>query len=59
MQRGLLGRILLPNLGFPTCSSQTMGFNLIVRLSGGTAVSLALETYIQPQPIHKGMGRLK
>ena len=59
MQRSLFGRVLLLDLGFPIHLSRTTGFNLIVRLSGGIAMSLALEIDIQPQPIRKGMCKLK
>ena len=59
MQRSLFGRILLPDLGFPILLSRKIGFNLTTRPSGGIVVNLALGIDTQPQPICKGMGRLK
>ena len=59
MPRSLSGRILLPDLGFPILLSRTMGFNLTARPSGGIMVSLTLGIDTQPQPICKGMGKLK
>ena len=59
MQRNLYGRILLLDLGFPILLSRTLGFNLTARPSGGIVVNLALGIDTQPQPIRRGMGRLK
>ena len=59
MQKSLFKRILLLDLGSLIPSSRTMCFSLIVKLSGDITVNWALGTDIQPQPICKGMGRLK
>ena len=59
MQRGLYGKILLLNLEFLTPSFQITGFNLIVKLLGGTAMNWVLGIYIQHQLILREMGRLR
>ena len=57
MQRGLYGKILLLDLEFLKPLFQIMGFNLIVKFLGGTAVNWVLEIDVQLQLILRKIGK--
>ena len=59
MSKGLFGRVLLLDSGFPMLSSRIMAFNLIAKLSGNTVLTWVLIIDIPLQPIHKEMVRPK